>query len=294
MTKKNELIKAFPAMDDGAIKTGIDGVLIFQETCYTRTRPMVYNPGICIVIQGHKIGYLGDKTFEYNPNNYLVTSVTMPFWCESFGSTAEPLRGLYIDIDMGMLRDLIGRIEFSEYETDDKIRTLPLGIGPADMDSGMNDAVLRLLKSLHSETESEILGPGILREILFRVLQGTQKDLLFAIGTHSGAFSQVARVLKTLQNNYSEDINVEKLASAAHMSVSAFHRAFKEVTSDSPIQYLKKIRLTRARDMMVQESMKAYSAADMVGYESVSQFSREFKRYFGKTPTEVMQELRVD
>ncbi len=294
MNEENELIKLFPAMEDGAIPTSIDGVLVFQETCYTRTRPMVYNPGVCVVIQGRKVGYLGDKTFEYNPNNYLVTSVTMPFWCESFGSIEEPLRGLYIDIDIGLLRDLMGRVEISEFEGKDKVKTLPLGIGPAGMDDEMTDAVLRLLKSLHSETEAEVLGPGIVREILFRVLQGCQKDLLYAIGMHNGAFSQVARVLKTMQNNYAENINVEKLASTAHMSVSAFHRAFKEVTSDSPIQYLKKIRLTRARDMMVQESMKAYSAADMVGYESVSQFSREFKRYFGKTPSEVMQEMRVN
>jgi len=109
---------------------------------------------------------------------------------------------------------------------------------------------------------------------------------------HGGTFSQVARALMVMQNDYAAKVDVEQLASTARMSSSAFHRAFKEITSDSPMQYLKKVRLTRARDLMVQESMKAYMAADMVGYESSSQFSREFKRYFGQSPAEMMRELR--
>lgn len=293
MSKLEELIKYFPEMEDGVVQTCIDGVLLFQETTYTRTRPMVYNPGICVVIQGHKVGYLGEKTFEYNPQHYLVTSVTMPFWCESFGSPEEPLRGLYIDIDMGVLRELIGRIDNPLYREREEVKVLPLGIAPAKVDKDMKDTLCRLLKCLHSETEAEILGPGIIREVLYRALHGSQGALLNSIGLHNGAFSNIARVLKTIQNNYSESINVEQLASTVHMSVSAFHRAFKEVTSDSPIQYVKKIRLTKARDMMVHDSVKAYSAADRVGYESASQFSREFKRYFGQSPAEMMRKLRV-
>ena len=96
-----------------------------------------------------------------------------------------------------------------------------------------------------------------------------------------------------MQSNYSAKLDVEQLASTARMSASAFHRAFKEVTSDSPMQYLKKVRLTKARDLMVQKSMKAYIAADQVGYESSSQFSREFKRYFGQSPAEMMREVRA-
>ena len=99
--------------------------------------------------------------------------------------------------------------------------------------------------------------------------------------------------MKVMQSNYSAKLDVEQLASTARMSASAFHRAFKEVTSDSPMQYLKKVRLTKARDLMVQKSMKAYIAADQVGYESSSQFSREFKRYFGQSPAEMMREVRA-
>jgi AraC-like DNA-binding protein len=157
----------------------------------------------------------------------------------------------------------------------------------------MADAVSRLLKCLQSETESQILGPGLVREILYRALCGTQAPVLYSLAIHSGPFSQVAYALKVIQSDYAAKLDVEQLASEARMSASAFHRAFKEITSDSPMQYLKKIRLTKAKDLIVQENMKAYIAADKVGYESSSQFSREFKRHFGQSPAEMMRELRA-
>jgi len=293
VSKMDELLQSFPEIDDGPSESRLKGVLLFKETRHIPRRPMVYDPGVCIVVQGHKIGYLGGRKFRYDANHYLVTSVTMPFECETFASPEEPLRGLYIDIDMGQLRDLIGRIDWQERIGNGGDRTLPRGIGPAVMDKEMLDATTRLVKCLRSETESQILGPGLVREILYRVLCGTQAPVLYSLAMHSGTFSQVARVLKLMQSDYAENLDVEQLANAAHLSVSAFHRAFKEITSDSPMQYLKKIRLTRARDLMVQERMKAYMAADKVGYESPSQFSREFKRYFGQSPAEMMRELRA-
>lgn len=156
----------------------------------------------------------------------------------------------------------------------------------------MRDATARLVQCLRSASEAQILGPGIVREILYRALCGTQAPVLYALALHSGTFSQVARVLKVMQSDYAEKMDVEQLAQTAHLSVSAFHRAFKEITSDSPLQYLKKIRLTKARDLMLQESVKANIAADQVGYESASQFSREFKRYFGQSPAEMMRAAR--
>lgn len=116
---------------------------------------------------------------------------------------------------------------------------------------------------------------------------------LNSLAMHSVTFSQVAHALKVIQRDYSEKLDVERLAGTARMSASAFHRAFKEITSDSPMQYLKKIRLTKVRELMVQENMKAYIAADMVGYESSFQFSREFKRYFGQSPADMMRESRT-
>ena len=233
------------------------------------------------------------RVFQYDANNYLVVSVTMPFECETFASPEEPLLGLYIDVDMGQLHDLIGRLGLQAEIGNASEKGLPRGIGPAVMDEDMADATNRLVKCLQSETESQILGPGLVREILYRALCGTQAPVLYSLAMHSGTFSQVARALKIMQSDYAEKLDVEQLANTARMSASAFHRAFKEITSDSPMQYLKKVRLTKARDLMVQENMKAYIAADKVGYESSSQFSREFKRYFGQSPAEMMRELRA-
>ena len=293
MSQMAKLLKNIPLANGGASESRLKGVRFFKETQHIPRRPMVYDPGICIVVQGHKIGYLGGQKFQYDASNYLVTSVTMPFECETFASPEEPLLGLYIDIDMGQLNDLIGRLGLQAEIGSVNEKGLPRGIGPAVMDEDMADATMRLIKCLQSEAESQILGPGLVREILYRALFGTQAQVLYSLAIHSGVFSQVARALKLMQNDYAEKLDVERLARMARMSASAFHRAFKEITSDSPMQYLKKVRLTKARDLIVQENIKAYIAADQVGYESPSQFSREFKRYFGKSPAELMRELRV-
>lgn len=293
MSQIVELLKSFPLSDGGFSESRLDGVRFFRSTHPTPRMPLIYEPGICIVAQGHKIGYLGGQKFRYDANHYLVTSVTIPFECETFASPEEPLLGLYIDVDMAQLHDLIGRLDLQMEISNGGEKALPRGIGPAVMDEDMEDATTRLVKCLQSEAESQILGPGLVREILYRAHCGTQAPVLYSLAMHSGTFSQVARVLKIMQSDYAGKLDVEQLADKARMSASAFHRAFKEITSDSPIQYLKKIRLTKARDLMVQESLKAYIAADQVGYESSSQFSREFKRYFGQSPAEMMRELRA-
>jgi hypothetical protein len=160
----------------------------------------------------------------------------MPFECETFASPEEPLRGLYIDIDMAQLHDLIGRLGLQAEIGLASEKGVPRGIGPAVMDENMADATTRLVKCLQSEAESQILGPGLVREILYRALCGTQAPVLYSLAMHRGTFSQVARVLKIMQSVYAGKLDVEQLANTAHMSASAFHRAFKEITSDSPMQ----------------------------------------------------------
>ena len=293
MSQTSIVLKHFPAMETGVLESHLQGVRFFKSTQPIPRRPLVYDPGLCIVAQGYKTGYLGGEPFRYDANNYLVTSVTMPFECETFGCPEEPLLGLYIDIEMGQLNELINGMGLQAEMSRAAERTLPRGIGPAVLDEEMADAVGRLIKALRSETEARLLGPGLVREVLFRALCGTQAPVLYALAMYSGTFSKVAQVLKIMQSHYAEKLDVEHLADRVHMSSSAFHRAFKEITSESPMQYLKKIRLTKARDLMVRESLKAYMAADRVGYESPSQFSREFKRYFGQSPAEMTRELRA-
>ena len=278
---------------EGFNPSRLQGVRLFKSERHIPRTPLLYDPCICIVAQGKKIGYLGDRVFEYDANNYLVVSVTIPFECETIASPQRPLLGITIDVDLPQLRDLISRMKRRPRIGPPKGDAMPRGIGPAPMSDDITDATIRLLNALRSETESRILGPGLIREILFRVLCGPQSPVLYSSALHNGNFSQVARALTLMQHDYAQKLDVERLASEAHMSASAFHRAFKAVTSDSPMQYLKKVRLSKARDFMLQDQMKAYMAADKVGYESPSQFSREFKRYFGKSPADLIRDLRA-
>lgn len=292
MSNLIDLLKELATADGGAVESRLQGVRFFMDTRHVRRRPMLYNPGICIVASGHKVAYLGEREFRYDPDNYLVTSVAMPFECESFPSPEVPLLGVFIDIDMGQLNGLISQMDLQTDAASLDENDFPLGIGPSAMDADMKDAAIKLLKALRTEREARILAPGLVREIYYRALCGSQAPVLYSLAKGSSAFSQVARVINVLEGKYAEKFDVQQLANSANMSVSAFHKAFKEVTADSPLQYLKKIRLARAKDLIVRHNMKAYLAADAVGYESPSQFSREFKRHFGQSPAEVMREMR--
>lgn len=287
-----DLLGELAVNDGGSVDSLLDGVSFFKDSRHARRRPMLYNPGICIVASGHKEATLGSQTFRYDADNYLVTAVAMPFECETFPGEDVPLLGMYIDIDMGQVNDLISLMGL-HFEIEEPVGGgYPLGIGPSAMDEDMKDAAVKLLKALRSEREAQILAPGLVREIYYRVLCGSQAPVLYALAKGSNAFSRVARIITLLEGEYSQKFNVQEMADSAHMSISAFHKAFKEITADSPLRYLKKVRLTRARDLIIQQNMKAYLAADAVGYESTSQFSREFKRHFGQSPAEMMREMR--
>jgi AraC-like DNA-binding protein len=287
-----ELLKEYDIPDGGAVESPYTGVRFFKETQHVRRRPMLYNPGLCIVTSGAKIGHLGGQSFHYDADNYLVVSVTMPFESESFPGEDEPLLGVYIDIDLGQLNDLINQMDLQAEFSDMESKGYPLGIGPSAMDGDMRDAVTKLLKALKSKREAKILAPGLIKEIYYRALCGSQAQVLYSLAKGNSSFAQVGRVITLMEQSYNEKLDVQQLAESAHMSVSAFHKAFKDITADSPLQYLKKIRLSRAKDLIVRENMKAYLAADAVGYESPSQFSREFKRHFGQSPAEVIREVR--
>lgn len=290
MPNTTELIRSIPIIEDGTTDSYLDGVRFFKATQRRHRLPVVYNPGICVVVQGRKVAYLGDEKFNYDANQYLVTSVTTPFEAELFASPEEPLLGMFVDIDLGQLNELINRIGVPAKLLNGRHTRLPKAVGPAEMDSRIRDSLIRLVQCLRSETEAQILGPGLVREVLFRALMGSQAPMLYSLAMNSGVFSQVARALQVIQNEYSQKLDVNKLANTAHMSASAFHHAFKEITSESPMQYLKKLRLSKARDLIMQQDRKTYMVAQEVGYESASQFSREFKRYFGQSPAGMVRQ----
>ena len=289
MSKMTDLLKDL-AVEEQFTDSKLPGVRFFMCHQHIPRTPLVYDPGIFIVAQGYKIGYLGDRFFQYDANNYLVTSVPMPFECETFASSNAPFLGLYIDIEMTTLHELIGILQQGRNLPRIQMSDVPKGVGPAGLDKKMEEAVTNLLECLQSETEAKILGPGLIKEILYRALGGTQAPSLYALAAHDGNFARISHALRSIHNDYGSKLDVEMLSKIANMSVSTFHRSFKEVTSESPVQYLKKIRLSKAKDLILNEQMKVYIAADTVGYESASQFSREFKRYFGLTPAEMIRQ----
>jgi AraC-like DNA-binding protein len=169
---------------------------------------------------------------------------------------------------------------------------MPKGMMTTRMDERLSETVLRLLEALSSPLEARVLGPGIVREICYRVLMGEQGAAMRAALTSQGQFGRIAKALRRIHADYAADIDVGTLAAEASMSVPAFHVHFKSVTQCSPIQYLKSARLHQARLLMARSDMTAQAASAQVGYESPSQFSREFKRYFGRSPGEEASAMR--
>lgn len=250
--------------------------------------PVVYEPSIVIVGQGRKIGYLGDEVYTYDAHNYLVLSVPLPFECECQAEPGRPFLAFSVSVDSVLLADLL-------LEMDDPGpagSALPRGIYSTPLTGELMGAAERLLECLRSPTESRVLGRQVVREIVFRVLQGEQGGALRALAARHGSFSQIAKVLKRIHTDYPKALDIETLAGDAGMSVSSFHHSFKAVTSTSPLQYLKNLRLHKARMFMAQDGLNASMAASRVGYASPSQFSREFKRFFGSSPMEEVQKLR--
>jgi len=282
-----ELISGFKLNNNDATETGLAGVKFFKITEHAERTPMVYEPGLYIIAQGQKIGYLGKETFIYNEDNYLVNLVSIPFECETWGSKDIPLLGMYIEINIEQLYSIVEKMKLRPVSFPGQSRIVNRGMGPARLDADMKDAVCRLVKCLRSEKDTRILGAAVVSEVIYRAMSGEQASALLSLTTPNSDFSNISDVLRYMETRYSEKLDIDYLANLAKMSPSKFHKAFKEVTSESPVQYLKKFRLNKARYMM-QGGTKAYIAAYRVGYESSSQFSREFKRYFGYSPADLL------
>ncbi len=277
------------AVHEGLHPTLIDGVHVLRRSQPLPRAPMVYHPNILIVGQGRKRAYLGNKVYTYDAFNYLVSSVPMPAECEANASPEKPILIVAIDVEPTMLGELI-------FEMDEHLPPVgptPRGISTTPMSEELVAAVNRLLECLKSPIDSRILGRQTVREIAYRVLCDEQGGALRALASRDDHFARIARVIKHIHLEHAKSLSVEELAKRAGMSVPAFHHHFKLVTASSPLQYLKRIRLDRAKRLMVHDGYNAGTAARAVGYESASQFSREFKRLFGVTPVEEAGQTRA-
>ncbi len=278
---------------EGYTLAPLDGVKFMRAKRSLPRMRVLYEPCIVVLCQGRKTGYLGDAVFRYDAQQFLVLAVPLPFEAETEASEAEPLLGISMRIDLKVAAEVLLSLD----EAGVYAQVPPKGICSTPMDAKLSDAVLRLLETVTSPVETKLLGPSLLREIYFRVLTGEQGGAIRAALSHQSQFGKIAKALRRIHAEYDSTLDVGKLADEAGMSVPAFHANFKAVTQTSPIQYLKTTRLHKARLLMVQDGVSAAVASDRVGYESASQFSREFKRFFGKTPleeTRLMKSLLVE
>jgi AraC-like DNA-binding protein len=273
---------------EGYTLTALPKVRLLRSDRPLERAPVLYDPGIVMVCQGRKIGHWGDEVFVYDAQHCLVVSVPVPFTMATDASSDEPLLAVYFHLDFTMAADLILQLD----EQHPQAPALPKGMYSSPMDDGLKDSLLRFLEALKSPLESTILGPSLVREIYFRILLGEQGGSLRAALEEQGRFGRVSKAIRRIHSSFAQALDVEELAQEANMSVTRFHAHFKAVTHTSPMQYLKSTRLHQARLLMLRNGMTASVASAQVGYESPSQFSREFKRLFGRTPTDEVARLQ--
>lgn len=273
---------------EGYNLTALPDVRFLRSNRPLSRTPVLYDPGVVIVCQGRKRGFLGETVYVYDAQHYLAVSVPVPFSMETEASEAEPLLAIYFRLDFKLAADLMLQLD----ERDAGVPAAPRGMMSTPLDAKLSASVLRFLQAMSVPLEAELLGPALVREIYFHVLTGEQGGSIRAALTAQGQFARIAKVIRKIHACYREPLDVEQLALEANMSVPSFHAHFKAVTRTSPMQYLKSTRLHQARLLMVRNEVTAALASVQVGYESASQFSREFKRLFGRSPVEEAERMR--
>ncbi len=277
------------APDEGYNLTALPSVRIVRSNRALSRTPVLYDPGIVIVCQGRKRGYFGEQLYLYDEQHYLAVSVPVPFSMETEATPERPLLALYLHLDFTVAAELAAQID--REGTAEPVRA-PQSMMSTPMDDAMQASVLRFLEAMHRPLEAAVLGPGLLRELYFRVLTGAQGASMREALAMRGQFGRIGRSLRLIHAAYAQPLDVAQLAGEAGMSTPSFHSHFKAITQVSPMQYLKSTRLHQARLLMVRQDLTAEAAGHAVGYTSASQFSREFKRLFGATPAAETRRMR--
>lgn len=268
--------------EDGLHSTAIPGLQLSKISTVTEKMPGVYKPTFCMILQGAKQIWIGDEELHYNSLNYLVAPMTMPVKgkvCEA--STDKPFLGLSIEFDLKELTDMV--IELGPQITAEpaaKARALHVGKTSLPLLS----AIQRLIQLLDSPADTPVLLPLIRREIMYRLLQSELGNQLRQYALNDSQAQRIARVIELMHQRFDQPLRIRELADTVHMSESTLFQSFKAVTSMSPLQFQKKLRLNEARRIMLYEGVEAATASYKVGYESPSQFSREYSRLFGAPP----------
>lgn len=274
---------------EGRQATAIGPLWLIRASAPTSCSPSIYEPGLGFVAQGSKITLLGGDSYVYDPLNYLVISVTLPMASQVIEATPEkPYLGLRIDVDPREIAELL--LEGCEGIASDGVDR---GLYCARVTESLLDAVLRLLRLLDTPQDIPVLAPMALREIHYRVLTGQLGHRLREVASIDSRSQRIVRAVEALKRDYPRPLSIEELAQSLHMSSSSLHHQFKAVTAMSPLQFQKQLRLHEARRLMLAEGLEATTAAHRVGYESPSQFSREYKRLFGAPPRREIVRMRA-
>lgn len=268
---------------DGLYDTYIEEVKLFKSTHHENSTPYIYDDWIAFILQNKKIVKLNEKTFEYNTNNYMVSSSTLPCQCETFASKETPFIAVIVSLNANIMHEMIDLLPKHKLENSKECQ---VGAFIDEVTPQIEDVIYRLVSVLNSKEESEILGSSLLKELFYRVAKGEHSAFLYRLFKKSTNEAKIARALKTIHENYDKELCIPSIARIEEMSTSSFHNHFKKITEHTPFQYIKKIRLSKAKDLISKENLNVNEVAQKVGYESIPQFSREFKKYFGYPPKE--------
>ncbi len=274
---------------DGTYQTDFPALSLIRSSDDAVPVYTVYEPSICLVAQGSKLVLLGDEAYRYGPSQYFAVSVELPISGQVTEASAEyPYLAVRLRIDPQQVVELIQNTASDRNGRSAAVR----GLYVSQTTSGMLDAFVRLVRLLETPEDLDVLAPMAAREIVYRALRDGQSEVLRQMAPGAGHAASIAEVIRRIRESYNEPLRIEELAAEAGMSPSSLHRHFREVTAMSPLQFQKQIRLQEARQMLLSEPVQAAEAAFRVGYESPSQFNREYARLFGRPPLSDIRQLR--
>jgi len=275
--------------EDGPLVTAIPGLLVSRRSAPTQPMSYMYEPSICLVSQGAKRVLLGDDTYVYDVHHFLITSVDIPTVVQVIKASREkPCLSLLLKLDQREISQLMADSNLPPSRSQESNRGMAIG----EATLPLLTAFQRLIDLLAEPKDIPILAPIIQREILYRLLVGDQGARLRQMVSAGSQSHQIAKAIDWLKSHYTLPLRIDDLAAHVHMSTSAFHHHFRRLTAMSPLQYQKWLRLNEARRLMLTEHFNAATAAFQVGYESPSQFSREYRRFFDEPPSRDITYLR--
>jgi len=280
--------------EEGLYETAIPGLNLFRADAPTSCMSTVYEPSLCVIAQGRETVQLGDREIVYDALSYMVSRVDLPvnkFVVDA--SPENPFLAVKINIDPAEVAKVVMQLGDSHHASEPR-GTPDSGCGMcvAQVDLGILDAMTRLVRLLDSPADVPVLAPLIQREIIYRALVGELGPRMREFASTDSQSNRISQVISVLKDRFAEPLRVRQLAEDVNMSESALYHSFKQATCMSPLQFQKKLRLHEARLLMLKEGLEASTASYRVGYESPSQFSREYSRMFGAPPRSDIAKLR--